>query len=120
MAHHLVAEVSMFPLSVPSVGASDVPAGSRILDVREQDEWDAGHIDGAEHVPLADVPARLDELVGDDPLVVVCRSGGRSARAVAWLVENGVDAVNLDGGMGAWAQAGRPMVSESGTEPFVR
>jgi rhodanese-related sulfurtransferase len=111
----------MYPPSVPSVQATDVPVDARILDVREQDEWDAGHIDGAVHVPLAEVPQRLGELTEDEtPLVVVCRSGGRSARAVAWLVQNGVDATNLDGGMGAWASAGRPMVSEAGTEPFVR
>jgi rhodanese-related sulfurtransferase len=113
----------MYPPSVPSVQATDVPTDARIVDVRERDEWDAGHIEGAVHVPLAEVPQRLDELTAQDdgePLVVVCRSGGRSARAVAWLVRNGVDATNLDGGMGAWAGAGRPMVSELDTEPFVR
>ena len=110
----------MYPVSVPSVAASDVAGDARILDVREQDEWDAGHVPGALHVPLGDVPAHLDELQGGEPLVVVCRSGGRSARAVAWLTRNGVDATNLDGGMGAWADAGRPMVSELGAEPFVR
>ena len=114
----------MNPVAVPTVQAQDVTGDARLLDVREQDEWDAGHVEGALHVPLGDVPARLDELVdaGADgrPLVVVCRSGGRSARAVAWLVQNGVDAVNLDGGMGAWADAGRPMVSELGDRPFVR
>jgi rhodanese-related sulfurtransferase len=117
----------MLPVSVPSVTAHDVPDDDPVLDVRERDEWDAGHVPGATHVPLAEVPARLDDLItladGAGPggsLVVVCRSGGRSARAVAWLVQNGVDAVNLDGGMGAWAGAARAMVSESGEEPFVR
>jgi len=111
----------MFPLSVPTVDPSQVDDAARVLDVRESDEWVAGHIAGALHVPLSDVPARLDDLIGeDDPLVVVCRGGGRSARAVAWLIQNGVDAVNLDGGMGAWESAGRPMVSETGAEPFVR
>jgi rhodanese-related sulfurtransferase len=113
----------MFPVSVPTVSAPDVKDDAQILDVREQDEWDAGHVPGAVHIPLADVPVRLAELTdtaGDEPLVVVCRSGGRSARAVAWLAQNGVDAVNLDGGMGAWAAVGRPLVSELGTEPYVR
>jgi len=113
----------MHPVDVPTVTATDVAADARVLDVREQDEWDAGHIEGALHVPLGEVPVRLGELTGTDgeqALVVVCRSGGRSARAVAWLVANGVDAVNLDGGMGAWAGAGRPMVGELGAEPFVR
>jgi len=110
----------MLPVSVPSVAANQVADGARVLDVREADEWQAGHIEGALHIPLAEVPTRLDDLVGADELVVVCRSGGRSARAVAWLVRNGLDAVNLEGGMGAWAAAGRPMISELGTEPFVR
>ena len=110
----------MFPPSVPSVAATAVPDDVTVLDVREPDEWQAGHIRGALHIPLMDVPARFAELPADTEVVVVCRSGGRSARAVAWLVDNGVDAVNLEGGMGAWADAGRPMVSETGTEPFVR
>jgi rhodanese-related sulfurtransferase len=110
----------MFPTPVPSVTAQQVEPGAKVLDVREDDEWDAGHIAGALHIPLAEVPQRLEELVGDDPLVVVCRSGGRSSRAVAWLTQQGVDAINLDGGMGAWQAAGRPMTSETGSQPFVR
>jgi rhodanese-related sulfurtransferase len=114
----------MLPPDVPSVSVAAVPdplaAGSVLLDVREDDEWTAGHAPGAVHIPLADLPARLDELPPDAEVVVVCRAGGRSARAVAWLVRNGIDAVNLDGGMGAWAEAGRPLVSETGTAPFVR
>jgi rhodanese-related sulfurtransferase len=110
----------MFPPSVPSVSASAVPDGASVVDVREDDEWVAGHIDGAQHIPLGELTARRAEIPADDEVVIVCRSGGRSSRAVAWLVDNGVDAVNLDGGMGAWADAGRPMVSETGAEPFVR
>ena len=108
--------------AVPSVSAAQVPPGAVLLDVREDDEWQAGHAEGAHHIPLGDLPARLDEVTGladNGELVVVCRSGGRSARAVAWLVANGVDAINLDGGMGAWATAGRPLVSETGGEPAV-
>jgi rhodanese-related sulfurtransferase len=114
----------MFPPSVPSVSATAVPDGAHVVDVREADEWVAGHIHGAQHIPLAELTGRLADLLADQPeddeVVVVCRSGGRSSRAVAWLVQNGVDAVNLDGGMGAWADAGRPMVSETGADPFVR
>lgn len=110
--------------AVPSVSAADVPADAVLLDVREDDEWAAGHVEGARHIPMGDLPGRFDEVgdlvAGGRELVVVCRSGGRSARVVAWLTQNGVDAVNLDGGMGAWATAGRPMVSETGGEPFVR
>ena len=108
---------------VPAVGPDAVPATAVLVDVREDDEWVAGHAEGAHHIPMGDVPARLaelTELADGGELVVVCRSGGRSGRVVEWLVQQGVDAVNLDGGMGAWEASGRPMVSETGGEPFVR
>lgn len=110
----------MFPPAVPTLRVTDVPQDAVVLDVRETDEWEAGHIEGAVHIPLGEVPARLDELPDADRLIVVCRSGRRSAQAVAWLSRNGYDAANLEGGMGAWADAGRPMVSTGGAEPFVR
>jgi rhodanese-related sulfurtransferase len=109
----------MYPPGVPSVDAASVAAGAVILDVREPEEWVAGHIPGALHIPLADVPARLDELP-DGEIVVICRSGGRSARAVGWLTDHGFEAINLTGGMGAWQEAGREMVSETGEAPTVR
>jgi rhodanese-related sulfurtransferase len=106
------------------VSAAEVSADAVLLDVREDDEWAAGHIEGAHHIPMSELPGRFGdvaELADSSPeLVVVCRSGGRSARVVAWLGQNGVDAVNLDGGMGAWVSHGRPMVSETGGAPFVR
>jgi rhodanese-related sulfurtransferase len=105
---------------VPSVDPDGIPAAAVFLDVREPDEWQAGHIEEATHIPLADLPARIGELSPDDALVVVCRSGARSGRAVAWLNQNGFDTQNLDGGMVAWAAAGRKMVSETGEAPAVR
>jgi rhodanese-related sulfurtransferase len=95
-----------------------LPAGLHVLDVREDDEWRAGHVEGATHIPLRDVPARLSELPEGQTLVV-CKVGGRSAQAVAYLVRLGHDVVNLDGGMLDWAAAGRPMVSETGAPPQV-
>ena len=108
------------PQQVPTVSVSELPEDAVILDVREDDEWVAGHIDGATHIPMGDVPARLDELPEGDPLYVACRGGGRSGRVVAWLNANGYDAVNVGGGMGMWEAVGRPMVSETGQQPFVR
>lgn len=95
-----------------------LPVGLHVLDVREEAEWRHGHIDGATHIPLADLPARLSGLP-DEQTLVVCRIGGRSARAVAYLRRQGHDAVNLDGGMVDWEAAGRPMVSETGQTPRV-
>ena len=110
----------MFPPSVPSVEPGGVPEDATLLDVREPDEWEAGHAEGAVHIPLMELPQRIGELPDDADLYVICRSGGRSARAVAWLAQNGYDATNVDGGMGAWASAGKPMVSETGEAPTVR
>lgn len=105
---------------VPAVNVNELPEDVVLLDVREQDEWVAGHAPGAVHVPLAQVPSRLDEIPSDEVVHVVCRSGGRSSQATAWLNRNGYDAVNVSGGMGAWLEAGRPMVSETGDAPTVR
>lgn len=103
---------------VPAVAPSDVPPDAVLLDVREDGEWVAGHAPRALHIPLGSVTSRLGELPEGD-LYVVCRSGGRSAQAVAWLNRNGYDATNVAGGMGAWQEAGLPMVSETGGDPFV-
>ncbi|HEX8496928.1 MAG TPA: rhodanese-like domain-containing protein [Actinomycetales bacterium] len=103
----------------PAIAVDQLPADAVLLDVREPDEWAAGHAGGALHVPLADVPARLGDLPPAAPLYVICRSGARSGRAVQWLAQQGVDVVNVSGGMQAWAASGRPMVSERGTDPFV-
>ena len=95
-----------------------VPDGVVVLDVREPVEWQHGHIEGAVHVPLSQLPLRLAELPAGQVLVV-CRVGARSAQAVMWLQQQGHDAVNLAGGMVEWAAAGRPMVSETGGPPQV-
>ena len=97
------------------IQAADVPAEAYLLDVREPDEWAAGHAPSAVHLPLMDIPARLEEIPREGEVVVVCRMGGRSARAVAYLMQNGYENVtNLDGGMQDWAAAGKPLVSEDG------
>ncbi|WP_159617325.1 rhodanese-like domain-containing protein [Arthrobacter zhaoguopingii] len=102
-----------------NVSVESLAPDARILDVREDYEWEAGHVDGALHIPLDELPARLDDLDPDEDLHVICRTGGRSHRAATWLVANGYSAVNVSGGMGAWLEAGRPMVSETGSEPTV-
>lgn len=105
----------MFGRKVPSVTVPEVPDDAYMLDVREPDEWAAGHAPGAHHLPMMDVPARLAEVPTDRDVVVVCRSGGRSGQVVSYLMGNGWDNVrNLDGGMTDWAAAGRPLVSEDG------
>lgn len=95
-----------------------LPEGLSVLDVREQIEWDHGHIEGALHVPLMDLPERLLE-VSTVQTLVVCKVGARSGQAAGYLLDQGYDVVNLDGGMLDWAAAGRPMVSETGRPPQV-
>jgi rhodanese-related sulfurtransferase len=104
---------------VPEVNVNDLPAGAALVDVREHDEWAAGHADGAVHVPLSEVPQRMGELPDAEPLYIVCRSGNRSGRAAAWLNAQGIASVNVAGGMQAWTAAGRPMTSDGGQAPRV-
>jgi rhodanese-related sulfurtransferase len=107
---------------VPSVEVSGVPdplpAELHILDVREDDEWEQGHIEGAQHIPLHELPKRLED-IPQEPTLVVCHLGGRSARAVGYLKAQGREATNLDGGMFEWVAAGRPIVSETGHPPRI-
>jgi len=105
----------VFGPQVPSVTAAQVDDGAYLLDVREPDEWEAGHAPGAHHLPMMEIPARLAEVPADAEVVVVCRSGGRSGQVTSYLMGNGWDNVrNLDGGMQSWAAAGREIVSENG------
>ncbi len=85
-----------------------------LLDVRERQEWQAGHAPAARHIPLAELPIRSRELPAGRPVVTVCRSGGRSARAAAMLAAEGHEVFNLAGGMAAWARAGLPLKGSGG------
>ena len=101
---------------MPEVDAASVPADALLLDVREADEWQAGHAQDALHVPMSEFVGRFDEVTsrtGDGrPVYLVCHSGGRSAQVAQYLQQQGVEAVNVAGGMLAWAAAGRPLVGE--------
>jgi rhodanese-related sulfurtransferase len=102
-----------------TVKVNDIPAGARLLDVREDYEWSAGHAESALHIPLEQLPARLDDLDPDEDLYVICRTGGRSFRAAQWLVAQGYSALNVAGGMDQWLESGLPLVSESGLKPVI-
>ncbi len=105
--------------AVPEVSVADLPPDATLLDVREPDEWAAGHAPDATHLPMSELTARMDELPDGDPLYVICRSGGRSARVVAYLSAQGYPAVNVEGGMQAWARQGRDIVADSGAQPQI-
>jgi rhodanese-related sulfurtransferase len=90
-----------------------------VLDVREPEEWDAGHVEGSMHIPLMQLPARLAEVPRDRPLIAVCRVGARSASATMFLERYGYQVANLDGGLEAWAADGLPLVAGDGQPGVV-
>lgn len=98
--------------AIPSVSVDELhalPSGASLIDVREDDEWAAGHIGFAEHIPLGEIERRVGDIVarnGDEPVYVVCKLGGRSARAVEFLRSRDVNAINVEGGTDAWRARG--------------
>ncbi|WP_073946926.1 rhodanese-like domain-containing protein [Streptomyces kebangsaanensis] len=98
---------------------ADAPAV--LLDVREQDEWNAGHAPGAVHAPLSRLTAgsALPSAVRGRPLVVICRSGNRSQRAAELLAARRAEVVDVKGGMKAWAAAGHPVVDGHGNHGSI-
>ena len=108
--------------AVPSIDVDTAAAiGDRsvLLDVRENQEWMGGHAPTAVHIPMSELPARVDELDRTQTIVCVCRSGNRSARVTAWLCAQGFDARNLTGGMQTWSTIGHPMVDHAGRPGVV-
>jgi rhodanese-related sulfurtransferase len=93
--------------------------GAVLVDVREKFEWNAGHVPGASFIPLGQLSRRLSDLPQDKQIVLVCRTGNRSAQATAMLSAAGLHAANLTGGMAAWARAGQPVVTDSGAPGSV-
>ena len=83
----------------------------RLVDVRSEAEFQQGIIEGAEFLPLHVLPMRMNELAGDEKIVLYCRSGTRSAQACMYLKQNtGIDAINLRGGIIGWYQSGYQIV----------
>lgn len=106
---------SMSDAPVPEIDVEELArrhaAGAYVLDVRQPDEYDAGHVPGAQLVPLDQLEGRQAELPADQPLLVICKTGGRSAAAVRALSAAGYDATNVGGGTMAWIETGHPVVT---------
>jgi len=82
-----------------------------LLDVREQWEWDKARIEGARHIPMRDIPARVGEIDRDKEVVAICHHGGRSMQVAMFLEKNGFSKVhNLQGGVDAWSRTVDPAV----------
>ena len=110
----LEAAATAMPLEISAVEAAALQAeGAFILDVRQPEEWNAGHIEGATLIPLGELNSRLSEVPQNVPVVVVCRSGNRSATGRDILLSAGYPSVtSMAGGMKAWAAAGYATVIE--------
>lgn len=107
---------------IPGSPVFTLPEGVVLLDVREDDEWTAGHAPEAIHVPMGQVPQRVTQIAAafpEPPVYVVCRSGVRSAQITAYLLGIGLDAVNVEGGMESWVADGRRLVAETSAPPQV-
>jgi rhodanese-related sulfurtransferase len=106
-------------MEVPEIDVAELAElrsqGVPLIDVREPDEYEAGHVPGAHLVPLTTVPDRLDEVPSDGPVYVICAKGGRSLRAAEFYRSQGLDAINVAGGTTAWIDAGEPV--NTGMEP---
>lgn len=102
---------TLFGPPLPSVSAPELngklksPKRPLVLDVRQPEEFRAGHIVGSKLIPLNELGRRLNELPKDREIVCVCASGNRSRSATKALLRQGYNAVNMNGGMGAWSRA---------------
>ena len=101
---------------VPEIEVSSLLAalanGETLIDVRETEEFEQARISGARLISLSEIPERIGEIPHQKRVHVICAKGGRSQVAVEFLRSNGIDAVNVSGGMAAWVEAG--ITGESG------
>ena len=98
----------------PAQVSEKVAEGAQLIDVRQDYEWDAGHIDGAVHIPLEELPARTESIDREHPVVFQCRTGSRSAFATQIFRASGFEAYNLAGGLQAWVAEDREIVPADG------
>jgi rhodanese-related sulfurtransferase len=106
-------------LDAATAKARTATGESWLLDVREDDEWEAGHSAVAHHIPMGELEARAAEIPTDQHIAVVCRSGHRSSIATQALIRGGFAASNVTGGMQAWSQMGGDVVTDEGADGRV-
>ena len=104
---------------MPEVTAAEakqiIDGGSQVVDVRTDVEFEAGHIRGARHVPVADVQRESAGLAKDQPVVIYCRSGNRSGPVADAFAASGWNAHSIEGGVLAWDEAGFELEPEGGS-----
>jgi rhodanese-related sulfurtransferase len=103
---------------VPEISPADakrlIDSGAQLIDVRTDAEYEAGHIPGSRHIPLADVQPQAAGLEHDQPLIIYCRSGDRSGLAADAFAASGWDAHSITGGLEAWKEEGLPLEPADG------
>lgn len=99
----------------PTEAKQLIDAGAQLVDVRADDEFEAGHVPGSRHIPLADVQSEASGLDREQTVVIYCRSGERSGMAADAFAASGWDAHSIAGGLVAWAEDGLPLEPEGGT-----
>ena len=105
---------SVHHLLTPQEAAERLARGEiDLVDVRDADEWQTGHAPGARHIPLAELASRLADVPRERPIAFVCRSGGRSEVATELARRQGVEALNVDGGLLAWQRAGLDLTNDA-------
>ena len=106
-------------MDVPEIdideAARRIAAGTPVIDVREPDEYEDGHVPGAPLIPLALVPDHVADVPASGEVLIICKVGGRSRKAAEYLRGQGIDAINIAGGTLAWMDAGHRVVT--GEEP---
>jgi rhodanese-related sulfurtransferase len=104
-------------VDIPQIDAEELEqrrsTGAPLLDVRNPDEYEQGHVPGAVLIPLPELPDRLAEVPTGEPLLVICQGGGRSQRACEFLAADGRDVANVAGGTAGWVDSGRPVATGS-------
>ncbi|MDX6595219.1 MAG: hypothetical protein QOI72_601 [Solirubrobacterales bacterium] len=91
-----------------------IEEGAQLIDVRADHEWEAGHLPGATHVPLDELPERTGEIDKERPVLLYCRGGNRSTMAATALADAGYDAAKLSEGIVGWDEAGLPLAPDDG------
>jgi len=99
----------------PEQAEALVRDGAQLIDVREDEEWEAGRIDGARHIVLGEVASQAPTIDQERPVVFYCRVGARSAMAADAFRRGGYDAYSLAGGLEAWAGQGKPLEPDGGS-----
>jgi rhodanese-related sulfurtransferase len=90
-----------------------IAEGKFVVDVREDHEFEAGHVPNARHIPLSNVADRTAELPQDEQIWLICQGGVRSMKAADYLLAQGFDVVSVAGGTGAWIAAGKDVSFEA-------